>query len=225
MGFGGTISVIMETSYEGSGYINPSPPVLNLNPIKRGSRHPHSSLPVAANLLTPWWTIKAFEVIVDEGTTKSPDHRPFTVEAENHEDYASIAPIATDDDEPPPLLTSLHMTTLPQLSRGLSTSLTHYIHCMPHDMVVRSVPTMVAVADNEATIVNQCCCHLTQPLPPPPYATRFVTGYISQTEVFLGVFPSLGCVICGLCNLESKVSRHHHHCEVVASSSDHYLPP
>ncbi|CAH1444070.1 unnamed protein product [Lactuca virosa] len=61
----------------------------------------------------------------------SPDHRTPTVEAENHQADAAIAPVATNDDEPPHLLISLHMTTSPLPSGGLSTPLTPYVRRMP----------------------------------------------------------------------------------------------
>ncbi|CAI9290333.1 unnamed protein product [Lactuca saligna] len=51
------------------------------------------------------------------------DHCPSTVEVENHQDDAAIALIATNDDEPPPLLISLYMTMSLLPFGGLSTPL------------------------------------------------------------------------------------------------------
>ncbi|CAI9269765.1 unnamed protein product [Lactuca saligna] len=48
----------------------------------------------------------------------SPDHHPSAVEAGNHETDAVIASVATEDEKPPPLLISLHVTTSPLPSGG-----------------------------------------------------------------------------------------------------------
>ena len=60
----------------------------------------------------------------------SPGHRPSTVEVGNHQADVAIVPVATNDDEPHPLLIFLHMTTSPLLSGGLSTPLTPYVRRM-----------------------------------------------------------------------------------------------